>query len=93
MEKDLTPITSSSGFSIELTSALAVEIALNIGHPINTAHCKVGSYVPVDWLQSKMAVDWPLSPNIFMAWFITVLISDIISVATMAVFKCVILQV
>ncbi|KAL0620110.1 Sodium-dependent phosphate transporter 1 [Plecturocebus cupreus] len=87
MGKDLTPITPSSGFSIELASALTVVIASNIGLPISTTHCKVGSVVSVGWLRSKKAVDWRLFRNIFMAWFVTVPISGIISAAIMAVFR------
>ncbi|XP_058523616.1 sodium-dependent phosphate transporter 1 isoform X1 [Ochotona princeps] len=87
MGKDLTPITPSSGFSIELASALTVVIASNIGLPISTTHCKVGSVVSVGWLRSKKAVDWRLFRNIFMAWFVTVPISGVISAAVMAVFK------
>lgn len=87
MGKDLTPITPSSGFSIELASALTVVIASNIGLPISTTHCKVGSVVSVGWLRSKKAVDWRLFRNIFMAWFVTVPISGIISAAIMAVFQ------
>ncbi|XP_005400655.1 PREDICTED: sodium-dependent phosphate transporter 1 [Chinchilla lanigera] len=93
MGKDLTPITPSSGFSIELASALTVVIASNIGLPISTTHCKVGSVVSVGWLRSKKAVDWRLFRNIFMAWFVTVPISGIISAAIMAVFKYLILRV
>ncbi|XP_006903203.1 PREDICTED: sodium-dependent phosphate transporter 1-like [Elephantulus edwardii] len=90
MGKDLTPITPSSGFSIELASALTVVIASNIGLPISTTHCKVGSVVSVGWLRSKKAVDWRLFRNIFVAWFVTVPISGVISAAIMAVFKYVI---
>lgn len=92
MGKDLTPITPSSGFSIELASALTVVIASNIGLPISTTHCKVGSVVSVGWLRSKKAVDWRLFRNIFMAWFVTVPISGVISAAIMAFFKYVILS-
>lgn len=91
MGKDLTPITPSSGFSIELASALTVVIASNIGLPISTTHCKVGSVVSVGWLRSKKAVDWRLFRNIFMAWFVTVPISGVISAAIMAFFQYVIL--
>ncbi|XP_063167388.1 sodium-dependent phosphate transporter 1 [Candoia aspera] len=87
MGKDLTPITPSSGFSIELASALTVVIASNIGLPISTTHCKVGSVVSVGWLRSKKAVDWRLFRNIFMAWFVTVPISGVISAAIMALLK------
>ncbi|XP_069733462.1 sodium-dependent phosphate transporter 1 [Phaenicophaeus curvirostris] len=87
MGKDLTPITPSSGFSIELASALTVVIASNVGLPISTTHCKVGSVVSVGWLRSQKAVDWRLFRNIFMAWFVTVPISGLISAAIMALFK------
>ncbi|XP_072913129.1 sodium-dependent phosphate transporter 1-like [Hemitrygon akajei] len=91
MGKDLTPITPSSGFSIELASALTVVIASNIGLPVSTTHCKVGSVVAVGWMRAKKAVDWRLFRNIFMAWFVTVPISGLISAAIMALFKYVIL--
>ncbi|XP_053125918.1 sodium-dependent phosphate transporter 1 isoform X2 [Hemicordylus capensis] len=93
MGRDLTPITPSSGFSIELASALTVIIASNIGLPISTTHCKVGSVVSVGWLRSKKAVDWRLFRNIFMAWFVTVPISGLISAAIMALLKYPILGV
>ncbi|NP_001083287.1 sodium-dependent phosphate transporter 1-B isoform X1 [Xenopus laevis] len=93
MGKDLTPITPSSGFSIELASALTVVIASNVGLPISTTHCKVGSVVSVGWLRSKKAVDWRLFRNIFLAWFVTVPISGLISAGIMALFKYAILKV
>ncbi|XP_060927671.1 sodium-dependent phosphate transporter 1-A [Limanda limanda] len=91
MGKDLTPITPSSGFSIELSSAITVVVASNIGLPISTTHCKVGSVVAVGWLRSRNAVDWRLFRNIFIAWFVTVPISGLISAAIMALFTYVIL--
>ncbi|XP_053574126.1 sodium-dependent phosphate transporter 1 [Bombina bombina] len=91
MGKDLTPITPSSGFSIELASALTVVIASNVGLPISTTHCKVGSVVSVGWLRSKKAVDWRLFRNIFLAWFVTVPIAGLISAGIMALFKYAIL--
>lgn len=47
---------------------------------------QVGSVVAVGWLRSKKAVDWRLFRNIFMAWFVTVPISGLISAAIMAIF-------
>lgn len=89
--KDLTPITPSSGFSIELASALTVVLASNIGLPVSTTHCKVGSVVAVGWLRSRKSVDWHLFRNIFIAWFVTVPISGLISAAIMALFIYIIL--
>ncbi|CAL9708522.1 unnamed protein product [Knipowitschia caucasica] len=89
--KDLTPITPSSGFSIELASALTVVLASNIGLPVSTTHCKVGSVVAVGWLRSRKSVDWHLFRNIFIAWFVTVPISGLISAAIMALFVYIIL--
>lgn len=86
MGKDLTPITPSSGFTIELASALTVVLASNIGLPISTTHCKVGSVVAVGWIRSKKAVDWRLFRNIFLAWFVTVPVAGLFSAAVMALF-------
>ncbi|XP_037633094.1 sodium-dependent phosphate transporter 1-A [Sebastes umbrosus] len=91
MGRDLTPITPSSGFSIELASALTVVVASNIGLPVSTTHCKVGSVVAVGWLRSRKSVDWRLFRNIFIAWFVTVPICGLISAAIMALFIYVIL--
>ncbi|XP_077417155.1 sodium-dependent phosphate transporter 1-A [Vanacampus margaritifer] len=91
MGRDLTPITPSSGFSIELASALTVVAASNVGLPVSTTHCKVGSVVAVGWLRSRKSVDWHLFRNIFIAWFVTVPVSGLISAAIMALFIYVIL--
>uniref|UniRef100_A0A8C6P4N0 Phosphate transporter n=1 Tax=Nothobranchius furzeri TaxID=105023 RepID=A0A8C6P4N0_NOTFU len=86
MGKDLTPITPSSGFTIELASALTVVLASNIGIPVSTTHCKVGSVVAVGWIRSQKAVDWRLFRNIFLAWFVTVPVAGLFSAAVMALF-------
>ncbi|XP_040850114.1 sodium-dependent phosphate transporter 2 [Ochotona curzoniae] len=85
MGKDLTPITPSSGFTIELASAFTVVIASNIGLPVSTTHCKVGSVVAVGWIRSRKAVDWRLFRNIFVAWFVTVPVAGLFSAAIMAI--------
>ncbi|XP_067577637.1 sodium-dependent phosphate transporter 2 isoform X2 [Pseudorca crassidens] len=85
MGKDLTPITPSSGFTIELASAFTVVTASNVGLPVSTTHCKVGSVVAVGWIRSRKAVDWCLFRNIFVAWFVTVPVAGLFSAAVMAV--------
>ena len=52
--KDLTPVTPSSGFTIELTASLTVLIASKLGFPISTTHCKVGSVVSLGWIRKKL---------------------------------------
>ncbi|XP_053116279.1 sodium-dependent phosphate transporter 2 isoform X3 [Hemicordylus capensis] len=75
MGKDLTPITPSSGFCIEVMCALTVLVASN-----------VGSVVAVGWIRSKKAVDWRLFRNIFLAWFVTVPVAGLFSAGVMAIF-------
>lgn len=82
--EDLTKITPSSGFCIEIGSALTVLIASNVGIPISTTHCKVGSVVIVGRFRSRENVDWSIFRNIVLAWLVTLPISGGISAAIMA---------
>ena len=60
-----------SGFSIEIGAALTVLIASNVGIPISSTHCKVGSVVCVGRVRSRDNVDWKLFINIIIAWVVT----------------------
>jgi len=76
MGEDLTKITPSSGFTIEIGAAITVLIASKVGIPVSTTHCKVGSVVFVGWIRSaKEGVDWSLFRNIIFAWVVTVPVS------------------
>lgn len=86
--EDLTKLTASSGFTIEIGAAFTVLVASKIGVPISTTHCKVGSVVFVGWAQtSKGGVDWQLFRNIIFAWAVTVPIAGSLSAALMAIFQ------
>ncbi|KAI0218882.1 Sodium-dependent phosphate transporter 1 [Lamellibrachia satsuma] len=92
MGEDLTKITPSSGFCIEIGSALTVLIASNIGIPISTTHCKVGSVVFVGHFRSRENVDWSIFRNIVLAWLVTLPIAGGISAAIMAGMREVVMQ-
>lgn len=87
--EDLTKITPSSGFCIEIGAAATVLLASKIGLPISTTHCKVGSIVFVGWTRSKTAVDWKLFRSIVLAWVLTLPISGALSAAAMAILTAV----
>jgi len=87
MGHDLTPITPSSGFTIEISSALTVLLASNIGIPISTTHCKVGAIVMVGRYRAKESVSWSLVKKILLAWFVTVPVSGIIAAAIFAALR------
>ncbi|ELU11169.1 hypothetical protein CAPTEDRAFT_119250 [Capitella teleta] len=84
MGEDLTRITPSSGFCIEIGSAFTVLVASNVGIPISTTHCKVGSVVFVGRYRSRENVDWHLFRNIILAWLVTLPVTGGISAAMMA---------
>ncbi|XP_074653543.1 sodium-dependent phosphate transporter 1-like [Tubulanus polymorphus] len=90
MGEDLTKLTPSSGFCIEIGSALTVLIASNVGIPISTTHCKVGSVVAVGRYRSKENVDWRLFRNIIFAWIVTLPVSGGISAAVFAALRLII---
>lgn len=52
--KDLTSVTPSSGFMIELCSSFTVLTASKLGFPISTTHCKVGSVVATGWIRKYL---------------------------------------
>nr|CDS25450.1 sodium dependent phosphate transporter 2 [Hymenolepis microstoma] len=83
---DLTTITPSSGVCIELGSAVTVLIASNLGIPISTTHCKVGSVVCVGRFRSKSNVNWRLFVNIVIAWVVTLPVAAGLSALIMYAF-------
>lgn len=86
--EDLTKITASTGFTIEIGAALTVLLASKIGLPISTTHCKVGSVVFVGFTRSsKSGVDWKLFRNIIYAWVVTVPATALLSAVFMFGFK------
>lgn len=96
---NLTKITPSTGFTIEIGAAMTVLLASKFGIPISTTHCKVGSVVFVGYasapphtqedkdagLPRPKAVDWDLFRNIVYAWVVTVPVACLLSALFMYV--------
>ncbi|KAK3770457.1 hypothetical protein RRG08_011952 [Elysia crispata] len=87
MGEDLSKITPSSGFCIELGAAFTVLVASNVGIPISTTHCKVGSIVFVGRVRSNDNVDWSLFRNIIFAWVGTLPVAGCLSALMMFLLK------
>ncbi|BFZ21425.1 hypothetical protein BsWGS_24464 [Bradybaena similaris] len=87
MGEDLSKITPSSGFCIELGAAFTVLVASYVGIPISTTHCKVGSIVFVGRVRSNDNVDWSLFRNIILAWVVTLPASGLLSALMMFLLK------
>ena len=85
--EDLTKITPSSGFVIEVSSALTVLAASIARIPVSTTHCKVGSVVFTGRIRSKQSVDWSLFRNIIIAWIVTVPVTGSIAAGCQAALK------
>jgi phosphate/sulfate permease len=77
--QDLTKITPSSGFVIELASAMTVLGASLLNIPVSTTHCKVSSVVFTGRVRSKESVDWSLFKNIIIAWLVTVPVTALLA--------------
>lgn len=87
MGNDLTKITPSSGFTIEIGAALTVLLASKAGLPISTTHCKVGSVVMVGRIRHKEGVNWKLFRNIAIAWILTVPLTALCAAGAMALLQ------
>ena len=75
----------SSAFPIDIGTATTVLIASNIGLPISTTHCKIGSIVCVGYYRTR-DVNWGLFGGIFTAWVVTLPVAGGVSAALMAIF-------
>uniref|UniRef100_F6VH91 Phosphate transporter n=1 Tax=Ciona intestinalis TaxID=7719 RepID=F6VH91_CIOIN len=89
MGQDLTNLTPSRGFAIELMSAITVLVASNLSLPVSTTHCKVGAVVAVGWVRGREAVDWKIFRNIIFAWFVTLPISGGLSALTFGLIRAI----
>jgi solute carrier family 20 (sodium-dependent phosphate transporter) len=79
--RDLTKISPSRGFIIELAAATTIIIASRSEMPVSTTHCQVGSVVGCGLTAGKRNVKWSLLRGILFSWFITLPITGFLSAA------------
>ena len=82
---ELTAVSFSRGFIIELGSTLSVVVASAAGMPISSTHCQVGSVVAVGIAQGGLrSVKWSLFGSITATWVITVPLAACAAAALLA---------
>eukprot|EP01100_Stratorugosa_tubuloviscum_P015819 TRINITY_DN948_c0_g7_i1.p1 TRINITY_DN948_c0_g7~~TRINITY_DN948_c0_g7_i1.p1 ORF type:complete len:517 (+),score=248.03 TRINITY_DN948_c0_g7_i1:96-1646(+) len=69
--RNLTKVTPSRGFNMELATATTVISASTLGLPISTTHAQVGSVTGVGFASGKGAINWWLFANILASWIVT----------------------
>jgi sodium-dependent phosphate transporter len=83
--KELSGITPSRGFAIELGAALSVVTASRLELPVSTTHCQVGSIVASGLSDRNLKnVNLKIFGKIVLAWVVTLPITAIISGALFA---------
>jgi solute carrier family 20 (sodium-dependent phosphate transporter) len=77
--RELTKISTSRGFIIELGAALTVIIASRAEIPVSTTHCQVGSVIGCGLVGGIKNIQWKLVKGILFSWFITLPITGCLS--------------
>ena len=78
---ELTKISPSRGFIIELAAATTIIIASRTEMPVSTTHCQVGSVVGCGLTNGKSNVKWKLLRGILFSWLVTLPITGFLSAA------------
>jgi sodium-dependent phosphate transporter len=78
---ELTKLSPSRGFSIELGAALVVLTGSRLEIPLSTTHCQVGATVGVGLTEGVGNVNWWLFARVVFGWVITLLVASLVSAA------------
>jgi solute carrier family 20 (sodium-dependent phosphate transporter) len=79
--RELTKISPSRGFIIELAAATTIIIASRSEMPVSTTHCQVGSVVGCGLTGGKKNVKWKILKGILFSWLVTLPITGFLSAA------------
>eukprot|EP00873_Tetraselmis_striata_P001189 jgi/Tetstr1/421453/TSEL_012402.t1 len=78
-------ITPSRGFAIELGAAIVIVVGSQLGIPLSTTHCQVGSTIGVGLLESvKKGVNWKLVGRVVIGWVVTLIVVGLTTAALFA---------
>ena len=79
--RELTKITPSRGFVVELAAATTVIIASRAEIPVSTTHCQVGSVLGCGLSSGMKNINWSLVKGILFSWLVTLPFTGILSAA------------
>ena len=71
---NMVTVTPSRGFAIEIGGAFVIVTGSQLGLPLSTTHCQVGSTVAVGMMEGKESVNWSLVGQIIVGWAITLIV-------------------
>ena len=77
--RELTKISPSRGFIIELSAALTIIIASRAEIPVSTTHCQVGSVVGCGLVGGVKNIKWGILKKIVFSWLVTLPITGFLS--------------
>ena len=72
MEKKITALTPSLGFSAEMATASTVVAATYLGFPISTTHTLVGGVIGVGLAKGAEHLDYASIKRIIASWLVTI---------------------
>jgi PiT family inorganic phosphate transporter len=76
----ITQLTPSRGFSINLAAAFTIVVASGTGLPISTTHTLIGAVLGVGMAKGISAINLNIVGQIFLSWVITIPAGAILSV-------------
>lgn len=78
--KKLTELTPSRGFSAEISTAITILIASDLGLPVSTTHTLVGAVLGVGMARGMEALNLGMAKEILISWIVTVPAGAVITV-------------
>lgn len=71
MGKDITYVTPSRAFCIELSATFTILFATNLKLPVSTTHASVGAVIGVGVVDNVKTVNWGVLRGVFTSWLTT----------------------